>query len=128
MVPLLIGAANMLAIIALSAEALGYLREGGPEVGDVGAELVPVALGGTAVGTGLNSHPEFAVRVAARIAEQIGVDVSLDAVFDDPTIAGMIAEINRILAPRGRTRCGPGRARRTRARAHGTSGPRHSPG
>jgi fumarate hydratase, class II len=28
-----------------------------------------LALGGTAVGTGLNSHPEFAVRVAAKIAE-----------------------------------------------------------
>jgi len=32
-------------------------------------ELYDLALGGTAVGTGLNSHPEFAERVAARIAE-----------------------------------------------------------
>jgi fumarate hydratase class II len=31
--------------------------------------LYDLALGGTAVGTGLNSHPEFPVRVAARIAE-----------------------------------------------------------
>ena len=30
--------------------------------------LYELALGGTAVGTGLNSHPEFAVKVAARIA------------------------------------------------------------
>jgi fumarate hydratase, class II len=31
--------------------------------------LCELALGGTAVGTGLNTHPEFAVQVAARIAE-----------------------------------------------------------
>jgi fumarate hydratase class II len=31
-------------------------------------ELWPLAQGGTAVGTGLNAHPEFARRVAARIA------------------------------------------------------------
>ena len=32
-------------------------------------DLYELALGGTAVGTGLNSHPQFAVKVAARIAE-----------------------------------------------------------
>src|SRR5204863_2966971 len=31
--------------------------------------LYELALGGTAVGTGLNAHPEFAVRAAAKIAE-----------------------------------------------------------
>lgn len=31
--------------------------------------LYDLAIGGTAVGTGLNTHPEFAVRVAAKIAE-----------------------------------------------------------
>ena len=35
--------------------------------------LYEIALGGTAVGTGINSHPEFAVRVAARIAELTGL-------------------------------------------------------
>jgi fumarate hydratase, class II len=34
--------------------------------------LREIALGGTAVGTGLNSHPEFAERVAARISEISG--------------------------------------------------------
>lgn len=33
------------------------------------SHLSELALGGTAVGTGLNSHPEFAERVASRIAE-----------------------------------------------------------
>ncbi len=32
-------------------------------------DLYELAIGGTAVGTGLNTHPEFAVRVAAKIAE-----------------------------------------------------------
>ena len=35
--------------------------------------LYEIALGGTAVGTGLNAHPEFAVCVAARIAESTGL-------------------------------------------------------
>jgi fumarate hydratase class II len=35
--------------------------------------LHEIALGGTAVGTGLNAHPEFAERVAARIAELTGL-------------------------------------------------------
>ena len=34
--------------------------------------LCELALGGTAVGTGLNAHPELAVRVAARLAEMTG--------------------------------------------------------
>jgi fumarate hydratase, class II len=35
--------------------------------------LYELALGGTAVGTGLNTHPEFAERVAAQIAELTGL-------------------------------------------------------
>lgn len=35
--------------------------------------VYPLALGGTAVGTGLNTHPEFGARVAARLAEQSGM-------------------------------------------------------
>jgi fumarate hydratase class II len=34
--------------------------------------LCELALGGTAVGTGLNAHPEFAVRVAKKLAELTG--------------------------------------------------------
>jgi fumarate hydratase class II len=34
--------------------------------------LCELALGGTAVGTGLNAHPEFAVRVAERLAQLTG--------------------------------------------------------
>jgi fumarate hydratase class II len=35
--------------------------------------LMDLAIGGTAVGTGLNSHPEFATRAAAKIAELTGL-------------------------------------------------------
>ena len=35
--------------------------------------LCELALGGTAVGTGLNAHPEFAVRVAAELAQFTGL-------------------------------------------------------
>jgi fumarate hydratase class II len=35
--------------------------------------LFDLAIGGTAVGTGLNAHPEFAARAAARIAELTGL-------------------------------------------------------
>jgi fumarate hydratase class II len=35
--------------------------------------LCELAQGGTAVGTGLNAHPEFAMRIAARLAEETGL-------------------------------------------------------
>jgi fumarate hydratase class II len=38
-------------------------------------DLEELALGGTAVGTGLNTHPEFPERAAAYIAEETGLDV-----------------------------------------------------
>ena len=38
-------------------------------------ELSEVALGGTAVGTGVNTHPEFAERVCARLSDMLGVPV-----------------------------------------------------
>lgn len=36
-------------------------------------DLLEVALGGTAVGTGLNAHPEFAARAIARLAARAGL-------------------------------------------------------
>jgi fumarate hydratase class II len=37
------------------------------------ASLYPLAVGGTAVGTGLNTHPEFGARVAAELARDTGL-------------------------------------------------------
>jgi fumarate hydratase class II len=39
-------------------------------------ELARLPLGGTAVGTGINSHPEFARRAVARLAEASGIALS----------------------------------------------------
>jgi fumarate hydratase class II len=38
-------------------------------------ELREVALGGTAVGTGVNTHPEFAVRVCEKLSTELGVEI-----------------------------------------------------
>jgi fumarate hydratase class II len=38
-------------------------------------DLSEVALGGTAVGTGVNTHPEFASRVSERLSARFGVEV-----------------------------------------------------
>ena len=40
------------------------------------AELSVLALGGTAVGTGIGMHPEFATRVIARLRDLAGLDLS----------------------------------------------------
>ncbi len=39
------------------------------------AELAEVALGGTAVGSGINTHPKFAGMVCERISERAGVEI-----------------------------------------------------
>jgi fumarate hydratase class II len=38
-------------------------------------ELSEVALGGTAVGTGMNTHPEFAARVCLAISQRVGFEI-----------------------------------------------------
>ena len=40
------------------------------------SSLYPLAAGGTAVGTGLNTHPEFGFRVAAKLADQTGIPLT----------------------------------------------------
>jgi fumarate hydratase class II len=39
------------------------------------AELLSIPLGGTAVGTGINAHPEYAARTSARLAGLTGLEV-----------------------------------------------------
>ena len=55
--------------LTLGQEFSGYVAQldhGLQHVEAAVPHLCELALGGTAVGTGLNAHPEFAVRVAAR--------------------------------------------------------------
>lgn len=64
--------------IRLGQEFLGYagqIERGIARLRHAQSELSEVALGGTAVGTGVNTHPEFAGRVCRRLSEMNGVDV-----------------------------------------------------
>ncbi|TME11643.1 MAG: class II fumarate hydratase [Chloroflexi bacterium] len=61
--------------LTLGQEFSGYVAQLDGDIARIEATLpglYEIALGGTAVGTGLNSHPEFAERVAARIAQLTG--------------------------------------------------------
>jgi len=65
--------------VTLGQEFGGYaaqVREGAQRVRDALPRLGKVPLGGTATGTGLNTHPEFASRVRARLQEETGLEIS----------------------------------------------------
>ena len=64
--------------VTLGQEFGGYrtqIEHGIDRVERAKAELSPLALGGTAVGTGLNTHEDFAGLAATHIAEITGLDV-----------------------------------------------------
>jgi fumarate hydratase class II len=64
--------------IRLGQEFRGYagqIERGIQRVRRAQEDLAEVALGGTAVGTGVNTHPEFAGRVTVRLSERFGVEV-----------------------------------------------------
>ena len=61
--------------VTLGQEFAGYaaqVRQGIARVRDTLPRLGQIPLGGTAVGTGLNTHPEFAERVRARLVRRDG--------------------------------------------------------
>ncbi|HXW51146.1 MAG TPA: class II fumarate hydratase [Candidatus Acidoferrales bacterium] len=53
----------------------GQIERGIARVQQAQGELCEVALGGTAVGTGINTHPEFAKRATARLAKLTGLPI-----------------------------------------------------
>ncbi|MDT3424928.1 fumarate hydratase class II [Paenibacillus forsythiae] len=58
------------------------LEKGERFISDSARSLLELAIGGTAVGTGLNAHPEFGARVARAIGEELGFPfVSADNKF-----------------------------------------------
>ena len=62
--------------LTLGQELSGYEAQLGLAIDAIAAAVKPVhalAQGGTAVGTGLNTHPEFGTRVAAKLAAQFDV-------------------------------------------------------
>ena len=91
--------------IRLGQEFRGYagqMTHGVRRLGHAREELSQVALGGTAVGTGVNTHPEFASRVCQRLTKLLGVSVretdnhfhaqnSLDAVVEASGVVRTVA-------------------------------------
>ncbi len=68
--------------VTLGQEFGGYaaqVREGSARVSSTLERLGKIPLGGTAVGTGLNTHPEFAARVRERLARDTGLSISAPA-------------------------------------------------
>ena len=68
--------------VTLGQEFAGYaaqVREGSARVESTLKRLGQIPLGGTAVGTGLNTHPEFAERVRALLAKDTGLEISAPA-------------------------------------------------
>ncbi len=50
------------------------ITKGIERVSRASEELAELALGGTAVGTGINTHPEFAARTIGRVSEELDLD------------------------------------------------------
>ena len=65
--------------VTLGQEFGGYaaqVRQGLARVEDALPRLGQIPLGGTATGTGLNTHPEFAERVRRRLGEETGLPIA----------------------------------------------------
>jgi fumarate hydratase class II len=62
-------------------------------------ELVSVPLGGTAVGTGINAHPDYAVAACARLAALTGLDV-----HETPNHFHAQASLDAVIAAHGALR------------------------
>jgi fumarate hydratase class II len=65
--------------VTLGQEFAGYaaqVRLGARRVRNALPQVAQIPLGGTATGTGLNTHPEFAERVRERLAESSGLEIS----------------------------------------------------
>jgi fumarate hydratase, class II len=68
--------------VTLGQEFAGYaaqVRQGIARVEDAQPRLGQIPLGGTAVGSGLNTHPEFAARVREYLSRETGLAVSAPA-------------------------------------------------
>ena len=64
--------------VTLGQEFAGYARQvalGRQRVAEAARGAAELPLGGTAAGTGINAHPEFAPRVITALSEQLGLDL-----------------------------------------------------
>jgi fumarate hydratase class II len=68
--------------VTLGQEFAGYaaqVRQGVARIEAALPRVGQIPLGGTAVGTGLNTHPQFAERVRARLTDETGLEISAPA-------------------------------------------------
>jgi fumarate hydratase class II len=68
--------------VTLGQEFGGYaaqVRQGSERIKSALGRVGQIPLGGTAVGTGLNTHPEFAERVRRRLSDETGLTISAPA-------------------------------------------------
>ena len=64
--------------VTLGQEFSGYaaqVRLGARRISNALPQVGQIPLGGTATGTGLNTHPEFAIRVRARLIDATGLEI-----------------------------------------------------
>ncbi|MBS0011841.1 MAG: class II fumarate hydratase [Bacteroidales bacterium] len=64
-------------VMTLGQEFSGYtaqIKKNIERLSEIKKELLELSLGGTAVGTGINAHPDFAARLIAMIADQTGIE------------------------------------------------------
>jgi fumarate hydratase class II len=87
--------------VTLGQEFGGYaaqVREGIGRVQDALPRLGKIPLGGTAVGTGLNTHPEFAARVRERLSQDSGLTISAPAdPFESQAARDALVEVSGAL-------------------------------
>jgi fumarate hydratase class II len=87
--------------VTLGQEFAGYaaqVRQGEARVRDALSRLGQIPLGGTATGTGLNTHPEFAARVRDILARETGLTISPPAdAFESQAARDGIVEVSGAL-------------------------------
>ncbi|WP_016756055.1 class II fumarate hydratase [Leptospira santarosai] len=87
--------------LTLGQEFSGYVQQLSYNIARVKSVLPAVyrlALGGTAVGTGLNTHPEFAVKAASQIAKETGLPfVSAENKFEALAAHDSLVEVSGVL-------------------------------
>jgi fumarate hydratase class II len=87
--------------VTLGQEFGGYaaqVREGRARIEATLDRLGKIPLGGTAVGTGLNTHPDFAPRVRAKLAQETGLGISPPAdPFESQAARDALVEVSGAL-------------------------------
>ncbi|PJZ62853.1 class II fumarate hydratase [Leptospira adleri] len=87
--------------LTLGQEFSGYVQQLEYNISRVKAVLPSVyrlALGGTAVGTGLNTHPQFAVKAAAQISKETGLPfISAENKFEALAAHDSLVEVSGVL-------------------------------